>query len=181
MRFIVFAVLAVASVSAVAAGSVDLNLSNHTVESHYATSAGNAQVSLGGLYNEDNRNWFADVGLLAAGETEAGGSRFDAGLGGRLYAVHAGGKDLLALGLGGQLRWWPGNRSFAVGGYGFYAPNVVTFGDGEKFSDLGLRAEIELVRNSTLYAGYRWIKAELNNNTSPYVDKGAFVGIRIEF
>jgi hypothetical protein len=180
MRFIVFALLAGVSVAA-AAGSMDINLSNHTIEAQYATSAGSAQMSLGGLYNDDNKNWFAQVGLLASGETETGGSRFDAGLGGKLYAVHVAGKDLLALGLGGQLRWFPGNRSFGVGGYAFYAPSVVTFVDGEKFSDLGLRAEIEVVKNSTLYAGYRWVKAELSNHTSSYVDKGGFVGIRIDF
>lgn len=180
MRMIVFALLAGASAAA-AAGSLDVNLSNHTIEAQYASNAGSAQISLGGLYNEDNKDWLAHVGLLAAGETETGGSRFDAGLGGKFYAVHVSGKDLLALGLGGQLRWFPGNRSFAVGGYAFYAPSVVTFVDGEKFSDVGLRAEIEVVRNSTLYAGYRWVKADLTNHTSPYVDKGAFVGIRIEF
>jgi len=180
MRLIVFALLAGASVAA-AAGSLDINLSNHTVETQYSTNAGSAQMSLGGLYNDDEKNWFVQAGLLAAGETETGGSRFDAGLGGKLYAVHVSGKDLLALGLGGQLRWFPGNRSFAVGGYAFYAPSVVTFVDGERFSDVGLRVEIEVVKNSTLYAGYRWVKAELSNHTSPYVDKGAFVGIRIDF
>jgi hypothetical protein len=180
MRLILFALLAGASVAA-AAGSMDINLSNHAIEAQYATNAGSAQMSLGGLYNEDNKNWLAHIGVLASGETETGGSRFDAGLGGKFYAVHASGKDLLALGLGGQLRWFPGNRSFAVGGHAFYAPSVVTFVDGDKFLDLGLRAEIEVVRNSTLYAGYRWVKADLINHTGPYVDKGAFVGIRIDF
>lgn len=180
MRLILFALIAGTSLAA-AAGSMDINLSNHAIEAQYASSAGSAQMSLGGLYNDDNKNWFAQVGLLAAGETETGGSRFDAGLGGKLYAVHASGKDLIALGLGGQLRWFPGNRSFGIGGYGFYAPSVVTFVDGENFSDLGLRAEIEVVKNSTLYAGYRWVKADLTNHTSHYIDKGAFVGIRIDF
>ena len=180
MRLIVFALLACASVAA-AAGGMDVSLSGHTIEAQYSANAGSAQTTLGGLYNDNNKNWFVQGGLLASGETETGGSRFDAGLGGKLYAVHVSGKDLLALGLGGQVRWFPGNHSVGIGGHAFFAPSVVTFVDGEKFWDLGVRVEVELVRNSTLYAGYRWVKAELTNHTSPYVDKGAHVGIRIDF
>lgn len=180
MRLIALALLAVASAAATA-GSVDINLSNHTIEAQYATAAGSAEFTAGGLYNEDQKDWAINVGLLAAGDTQVAGSRLDAGLGGKLYAVHVSDKDLMALGLGGRLRWFPGNGSFAIGGHAFYAPTVVTFVDGDRFVDLGLRAEVELVRNSTLYVGYRWMRADLNNQTRPYVDKGAFVGVQIGF
>ena len=180
MRLIVLALLAAASAAATA-GSMDVNLSNHTIEGQYAGGAGSAEFTVGGLYNEDKKNWAANVGLLAAGDTQIAGSRLDAGLGGKAYAVHVSGKDLLALGLGGRLRWFPGNGSFGIGGHVFYAPTVVTFVDGDRFRDLGLRAEVELVRNSTLYVGYRWMRADLTNHAAPYVDKGAFVGIQIGF
>lgn len=180
MRFIALALLAGASAAA-AAGSADVNLSNHTIEAQYAVGAGSAEFTVGGLYNDDKTSWAVNVGLLAAGDTQVAGSRLDAGLGGKVYAVHVDGKDLLALGLGGRARWFPGNSSFGIGGHAFYAPTVVTFVDGDRFRDLGLRAEVELVRNSTLYAGYRWMRADLTNQTKPYVDKGAFVGIQIGF
>jgi len=181
MRFVVLALLAGASAAAAAAGSVDINLSNHTLEAQYSAAAGSADFSVGGLYNEDQKNWEANVGLLAAGDTQVSGSRVDAGLGGRIYAVHVSDKDLVALGLGGRVRWFPGNGSFGIGGYTYYAPAVVTVMDGDHFWDSGVRAELELQRNTSLYVGYRWMHAYLNNQSNPYVDKGGFVGVQIGF
>jgi hypothetical protein len=179
MRLIVSALLAAASFSA-AAGSVDFNLSNHTIEAKYYSNAGAADWTFGGLYNRDTKDRAVNVGLLATGDSAMGNSRIEGGLGGKLYSVTVG-KDVLALALGGQLRWFPGNGSFAVGTYVFYAPRVVTVLDGKSFFDIGVRAEVEVIRNSFVYVGYRQVQAELDNNTKLNVDKGAFVGMQIKF
>jgi hypothetical protein len=180
MRWIVVAVLAAASFSAVA-GSVDVNLSNDTLEAKYEQAVGAADWTFGGLYNRDDKNYDFNVGLLAAGEGSAGKSRVEGGLGGRIYGVHVAGSDVAALALGGQLRWFPGNGSFGFGGYAFYAPKVVTFIDGKNFYDVGLRAEVEVFRNSFAYVGVRWTRAELNDGSQPYVDRGGFAGVMVKF
>ncbi|TMH72258.1 MAG: hypothetical protein E6H51_12175 [Betaproteobacteria bacterium] len=180
MRLIVFALLAAASFSA-AAGSVDLNLSNHTIEAKFYANAGAADWTFGGLYNRDTRDRALNVGLLATGDSAIGNSRFEGGLGGKVYSVTAGNADVLALALGGQVRWFPGNGSFALGAYVFYAPQVVTLLDGKRFFDVGVRAEVELIRNSFLYVGYRQVQAELDNQVKVDVDKGAFVGMQVKF
>ncbi len=180
MRSIVFALLAAASFSA-AAGSVDLNLSNHSIEAKFYANAGAADWTFGGLYNRDTKDRALNVGLLATGDTAIGNSRFEGGLGGKLYSVTVGNSDVLALALGGQVRWFPGNGSFALGTYVFYAPHVVTLLDGQQFFDVGVRAEVEVIRNSFVYVGYRQVQAELDNNVKVNVDKGAFVGMQIKF
>jgi hypothetical protein len=180
MRLIVFALLAAASFSA-AAGSVDLNLSSDTIEAKFYANAGAADWTFGGLYNRDTRDRALNVGLLAVGETAVAGSRIEGGLGGKLYGVSVGNSEALALALGLQARWFPGNGSFAIGGYGFYAPRVVTVLDGERFYDIGVRAEVEVIRNSFLYIGYRQVQVELDNNTKVNVDKGGFVGMQVKF
>lgn len=180
MRCIAAAVLALASFSAVA-GSVDINLSNDTLEAKYEQAVGAADWTFGGLYNRDDKNYDFNVGLLAAGEGSAGNSRVEGGLGGRIYAIHVAGSDVGALALGGQIRWFPGNRSFAFGGYAFFAPKVVTFIDGKNFYDTGLRAEVEVFRNSFAYVGVRWTRAELNDGSQPYVDRGGFAGVMVKF
>jgi hypothetical protein len=181
MRWIVFAALSAASVSAMAAGSVDLNLSNDTIEAKYQGPAGAADWTVGGLYNRDEKNWDLNLGVLATGDTGAGGSRIEGGVGGKVYTAHVADSDVGALALGGQVRWFPGNGSFAIGGYAFYAPKVVTFLDGTKFYDTGARAEVEVIRNSFVYVGYRWTRADLDNGSSPYVDKGGFAGVMVKF
>lgn len=180
MRWIVFAVLAAASFSAVA-GAIDVNLSNDTIEVKYDSAAGAADWTFGALYNRDEKNYAFNVGLLAAGDTGAGGSRIEGGVGGKVYTVHVADSDVAALALGGQVRWFPNNGSFAIGGYAFYAPKVVTFVDGKNFYDTGIRGEVEVIKNSFVYIGYRWTRAELDNGTSPYVDKGGFAGLQIKF
>jgi len=180
MRSIVFALLAAASFSA-AAGSVDLNLSNHSIEAKFYANAGAADWTFGGLYNRDTKDRALNVGLLATGDSAIGNSRFEGGLGGKLYSVTVGNSDVLALALGGQVRWFPGNGSFALGTYVFYAPHVVTLLDGQQFFDVGVRAEVEVIRNSFVYVGYRQVQAELDNNVKVNVDKSAFVGMQIKF
>jgi hypothetical protein len=180
MRLIVFALLAVASFSA-AAGSVDVNLSNDTIEAKYYGNAGAADWTFGALYNRDTKDSAANVGLLTSGDSSIGNSRIEGGLGGKVYGVTVGNGDVLALALGGQLRWFPGNGSFALGLYGFYAPRVVTVLDGKSFFDIGVRAEVEVIRNSFAYVGYRQVQAELEDGTKPNVDKGAFIGMQIKF
>jgi len=96
MRWIVFAVLALASVAATA-GTLDINLSNDTIEAKYDNPFGAADWTFGGLYNRDDKNYLFDIGLLAAGEGNAGKSRVSGGLGGKVYAIHVAGSDVAAL------------------------------------------------------------------------------------
>ncbi|HYU70435.1 MAG TPA: YfaZ family outer membrane protein [Burkholderiales bacterium] len=180
MRLIVFTLLAAASFSA-AAGSVDINLSNDTIEAKFYGNAGAADWTFGGLYNRDSKDRALNVGLLATGDSAIGNSRFEGGLGGKIYSVTVGSGDLVALALGGQVRWFPGNGSFALATYVFYAPHVVTLVDGQRFFDAGVRAEVEVIRNSFVYVGYRQMQAELDNNVKLNVDKGGFVGLQIKF
>ena len=180
LRLLVFVLLAAASLSA-AAGSVDVNLSNHTIEGKFYANAGAADWTVGGLYNRDTKDGFLNLGVLATGDSAFGSSRIEGGVGGKVYSVKAGSGDVIALALGGQLRWFPGNGSFALGTYAFYAPHVVTLLDGERFFDIGVRAEVEVIRNSFVYVGYRQVQAELDNGNKVNVDKGAFVGLQIKF
>jgi hypothetical protein len=180
MRWIVFAVLALASFSA-AAGTLDVNLSNDTIEAKFDSPIGAADWTFGGLYNRDDKNYLLNIGLLASGDGSAGSSRVSGGLGGKIYTVHVAGSDVGALALGGQLTWFPGNGNFGLGGYAYYSPQVVTFIDGKNFYDTGLRAQVEVFRNSFAYLGVRWTRAELEDGSQPYVDRGGFAGIMVKF
>jgi len=122
-----------------------------------------------------------NVGLLAVGDSYMGNARVKGGIGGKVYAVGVGNSDVLALGLGGQFTVFPADGAFGVGAYGFYAPRVVTAIDGERFWEAGVRGEVEVIKNSSVYVGYRRVRAELDNGSSPYVDRGAFAGIQIRF
>jgi hypothetical protein len=180
MRFIAIVFLVAASFPA-AAGTVDMNLSNKTIEGRFYANAGLADWTFGILYNRDQGDSEANVGLLAVGDSYIGNTRVKGGIGGKIYAAHVDNFDVLALGLGGQFTVFPADGPFGVGAYGFYAPPVVTAVDGDRFWEAGVRGEVEVIKNSSVYVGYRRVRAELDNGSRPYIDRGAFAGIQIRF
>lgn len=183
MRFRIYlaAVIALSSGS-VWADSLDVNLSNHSVQAIYATNWRTAEFNSGVLYNNDRNDWVGSVGLLASGEKQNNQTRVEGGLGGKIYAASVSNNDILALGLGGQFRVFPNNGPIGFSGYLYYAPDIVTFMDGKKFWEAGARIEFEVVKKTAnIYIGYRKVRAELDNNSRETVDSGGNVGVKISF
>jgi hypothetical protein len=166
-----------------AANSFDINLSDDSIQAVYGGAFGAAEVTAGGLWvDKDDNPWAAHLGLLVSGEPRSTASRSEAGLGGRLYYVSAGGNDAAALALGGQFRWFPGDGPVGVGAYGYYAPDIVTGLDAKRLWEAGARVELEVVRGTAhVYLGYRRMDVRLDNDTDVTVDKGGHVGVRIAF
>lgn len=183
MRLRIFlAVLAAGFSSAVAADSIDINLNDDTIQAIYASNWRAAELNMGLLTNTDEDDWAASVGLLALGERQTGSSRMEGGLGGKIYLADVRNEDVLALGLGGEFRAFPGNGPFGFGGYLYYAPNVVTAMDGERFWEAGARVEFEMVKKTAnIYLGYRKMRADLDNGQDVTVDSGLHAGVKITF
>jgi hypothetical protein len=181
LRLFLAAVAASAS-STVLADSLDINLKNDAAQAIYATNWRTAEVNTGLLYNNDHHDWVASVGLLSSGQKETSQTRTEAGLGGKIYGASVSHKDVVALGLGGQFRVFPNDGPIGFSGYGYYAPNIVTFVDGQRFWEIGARVEFEIVKNTAnIYLGYRKVRADLDNDTHATVDSGANVGVKISF
>jgi hypothetical protein len=183
MRLRIFlAALTAAFSGAVAADSIDINLNDDSIQAIYASNWRTAEMNFGLLTNTDTDDWAASLGLLALGQGQTGSNRTEGGLGGKLYLADVRNEDVLALGLGGEFRVFPGNGPFGFGGYLYYAPNVVTAMDGERFWEAGARAEFEMVRNSaSLYVGYRKMRADLDSGHDVTVDSGFHAGVKITF
>lgn len=167
---------------AAAADSVDINLNNDSIHAVYGTDWRTAEFNVGLLRNSDKDSWVASAGLLATDRRENRGARTDVAVGGKIYAVSIGNQDLQALGLGGEIRVFPNDGPVGIGGYAFYAPNVVTTGDGKNFWEAGARVEFEAIKNTAnVYIGYSKVRTELDNGPHVTVDSGGRVGLRIDF
>jgi hypothetical protein len=163
------------------ADSIGITLSNDVVAAEYGTNLRTADLTFGGLYNRDNKNRFADIGLLAHGESTSGG-RTEIGVGGRVYGAHADDQDLVGLALGGQVRWFPTSAPIAIGGYAFYAPSVLTGVDGKNFWDASARVEWEIIRNTaSVFVGYRKAHAKFDNGQSNDLDHTVHLGMQMKF
>lgn len=183
MRLRIFlAALAAGFSGAVAADSIDINLNDDSIQAIYASNWRTAEFNVGLLTNTDTDDWAASMGLLASGERQSGASRVEGGLGGKIYLADVANQDVLALGLGGQFRTFPNNGPFGFGGYLYYAPNVVTGMDGERFWEAGARVEFEAVKKTAnVYLGYRKMRADLDDGRNVTVDSGFHAGVKISF
>ncbi len=77
---------------------------------------------------------------------------------------------------------FPNNGPIGFGGYLYYAPNVVTAMDGERFWEAGARVEFEMVKKTAnIYLGYRKMRADLDNGQDVTVDSGFHAGVKITF
>ena len=179
---ILLAVLAAGFSGPGLADSIDINLNSDSIQATYASNWRTAELDLGLLSNSDKDNWVASAGLLALGETQPTGTRTEVGVGGKIYLASASDQDVLALGLGGQVRVFPHGGPIGIAGYVFYAPDVVTSGDAQQFWEAGARIEFEAIESTaSIYLGYRKARAKLDNGLHVTVDSGAHAGVRIHF
>lgn len=169
------------------ADAVDIALSDKSARFHYDNSVAQSQdlnIELGYLYNTDNTHLFL-LGLNVVGQSNdvAG---LSASIGGRFYSASAkpegsGKNELAALALGTDIRYKFPDKPIGLAAYGYYAPKIVSFLDADRLSEVGLRAEYQILSQAYVYVGYREIRATLENGPDLTVDNGGHIGLRIQF
>ena len=174
--------LALAGAGTAAADTIDVNVNNHVVEGRYSMPAGTGQVGVGGLHHDVTNDWLLHAGFLGRGEARTSMGRSEIGLGGRAYGGSVGPNNVLALALGADFALYPSNQSVGVGAYLYYAPNVLSSRDTERFLDTGVRVEFEVIKpTGVLYLGYRQIRATFKDGDKVKIDNHAHLGLRISF
>jgi len=173
---------ACASTAAIA-GSLDLNLNNDVVEASYLSDPTTFQYRFGALHDDRTKDWLGHAGFVALGEQENQAMRSTIGFGGRVYSGSTGPFNILSVPLGGQFSVYPaGFGSIGFSGYAFYAPNVLSGLDTERFFDVGVRVEFEIIKPTTvIYLGYRKIEAKFKNLGTSTIEEGGHIGLRISF
>lgn len=177
----------------VSAQTLDLNLNNDSAQFRYivqdtdSSGFGNKQVDLGLVYSTDD----VLVGMFGAQLVAEAGSRtpgLDAGLGLKLFGANADldkqddTVNLFALTLGGQLHFvpppWP---RIGVSLQGFFSPDVVTFGDADKFAYLGAGLEYRVLPQAMVYLGYRKMRAGIEDGDNVTLESGGHFGFQLQF
>ena len=187
--FITASTVAVFSMPALA-DAFDINLSNDVAQFQYIAPMGNvgqgkSEGHAGFLYN-DKDNLLVDAGVLVSNEGDSS-ALASIGIGIKGVAAKIEKNDSAALALGAQIRITPADdRKFAIVARAYYAPNIVTFGDAEKYFEAIVRAEYNIMQNASAYVGYRKISFDVVLPppfpvTEVDLDEGIHVGVRIAF
>ncbi|ODC04807.1 hypothetical protein BFW38_15980 [Terasakiispira papahanaumokuakeensis] len=168
------------------AASVDANINDTSIQAELesgVSSMPNLSINGGILYSEDHDDFDSLVGTLGVQGIETDNATYRAGLGARLYAYDADDFDGSALAFGGFLyRTIPNFQRMSVGAYGWYAPQVTSFGDTEKLYEYGARVAIRAIQNTDVYLGYRYLGVEQEDGGfDDDLDSGLNIGFRMNF
>lgn len=186
IRLVIAVALGLGPALTLAADTLQLDLNDDAARIAYAHPIEARNLRLDGSWqHHQDRGEVIGGGLHVMGNAGTGKNPVQAGLGARALWLDADQADAdgSVLALGGYFHYTlPRYNRFAIGGYLYFAPDVIAFGDAEQFQSVGFYGSYELLQQADIYVGVRNIKADFTNGVSNYnFDTGLHLGVRIEF
>lgn len=172
------------AVGAVNAHTLDLAINDDAVGFDFTTQIPKSELNLGAglLHHQDLGDAF--YGSLFVADNVNKQSAILAGIGARYYFIDADeiDQDGTALGIGGFMNWdVPGVPNLSLRGDLYYAPDVLSFGEVEKFVDFSGRVQYRLIEQAWVYLGYRRAKVSPEEGNNQNIDEGAMIGVMVWF
>ncbi len=176
--------------SAAQAETLDVNLSNKALRGDFSGPLSSVFPRLGGAYDlgaligeEDSRNFKqAHLGVLVTGDAGAREANVTAGLGGRIALLDVEKVSGGALALGGRIEARiPAFNRLGVMAYLYGAPRASSFGDLDGYLEYAMAVDYQVLKQASVYAGYRQLKLDVENFGTATVDNGLHLGLRLNF
>ena len=171
-----------AVVGAARADNLDVSLNDNAVRGTYSLDVTGTQglsMDAGIFYNDDD-DLVGNIGAMVSGQNWSPSGNFDIKLGGQAIVADADPGTAYGLALGGRVRFSPVAR-IGIGGHLFYAPKIVTWGDGERYNDYGVRLDYQLLPQAFVYVGYRKISTKFDNGRTIDFDEDGHIGMQLFF
>lgn len=122
------------------------------------------------------------VGALVTGDAGMKEANVAAGLGLRGVYVGRDHDSGGALALGGQAEVrFPGYDRIGFSVYGYGAPEVTSFGEVDKYYEIGVGLDYQLVKGASIYVGWRQIKFDIGDFKDVAADDSVHAGLRLHF
>ncbi|MCP3999832.1 MAG: hypothetical protein GY727_02870 [Gammaproteobacteria bacterium] len=167
------------------AGELDLSFNADAFRFIYGQDFKNNNLAWdAGLLNNSDKGYVVSSSLYLTGFASDGSNPLEAGLGGRTGYVNGdnSGQTGIPLAIGGYLKYTlPDFNRVSIRGDAFYAPDILTIMDLDKYEDYTLKVSYSLMHEAEIYVGVRYVKAEFDNNTSQLIDNGMHLGIDLRF
>lgn len=186
VRYSLILLLTLTTVPALAVGGeFDINLNTDAIRVIIAgqLSESKFRVDGGWLYEQD-RGDVGHIGLHLVGEASTGKQPVLAGLGGRMLYLNSdvANADGYALALGGFFNYTlTAHNRIGFGGDLYFAPEILSGGDAEGYLEFGAWLGYNILRDATVYVGYRDISADFEQASGVTLDSGLNVGFRLRF
>ena len=186
-RIVALSLLAFSSTAL--ADAVDINLRDTSAQLQYSASMGRdtlgrSELHAGFLHSSKNNtsDSLVDFGLLVRDEVGGNAPGVSVGVGIKGLVAKVQNRNARALALGGLVRYSPlADKRFGITGLVYLSPNIVTFGDADRFVETGVKLDYEIIPQAVVYLGYRKIKFALQPSSDAILDEGAHIGVRVSF
>lgn len=149
----------------------EISLSDETLQLRYIMGSRRADTERanrisGGFFLSEERDIVLSADMLFGTQVGAqlGINRLQLLVGPRVYAalLQEENDDVLAAALGAEARYELNRATgLAIAGHAFYAPDILTFGQGDNLTDLMVRVEFRLQPRLTVFGGARWFEFEM--------------------
>ena len=164
---------------------IDLNLSDDAVRASFATRLGDGGLQAGaGWLHQQDKGDIVHLGLHLVDAAANSGTDLTAGIGTRLFFVDADNAQLdgSAVAIGGFVRYvFPEYNRFSVGAHLYFAPDVVAFGDLNRYNEIEARISYNVLRDADVYIGARSARARFEQGGSISFNSGLLLGIQMRF
>ncbi len=145
----------------------EVALSDETLQLRYVDNGDQVEVgegarASGSFFLSESRDIVLNADLLFPADFDY--DAFQLLFGPRAYAafLEDENSDVLTLALGAEMRFELDRRTgLAIAGQAFYAPDILTFGNANSFTDLSARLEFRLQEKLTVFGGMRWFEFDL--------------------
>jgi hypothetical protein len=115
------------------------------------------------------------LGLFASGSH----NNINTSIGGKAFALYSEDSNIRGIALGGSIEIMP-TPIISASVSAYYAPDIVTGGDFENYQEFDARVGYQLLDNTSIFIGYRFMEAKNElSELEPY--KGGFVGLKFNF
>lgn len=133
------------------------------------------------FYNEPgDRMYSASIGVQRKGM--AGNPDLELGLKGKAYYVTQDEQDLDAFGLmlGVSGRYWlPTSSPASLSAEIMHSPEIVTSGDADSMTEMGVRADLQILPSVNAFVGFRYLAADFNLSSDYELDKNVHIGVEV--
>ena len=187
-RFTCLCLLGIACISTSNASDFEAALSSETAQFTFRSDSsmigwGGSDLALGLFYNEED-DFIGQVGLLQMRQaSEEAPLTFGVGVKGYLGTLDDIDQDVLAFGIGGEIRYTiPGTMPMAVYFRGYYAPEITSFSDAEEVIDYQVGFQIEALPQTIAFVGVRHLEFDTDDEGDYEADDdNLHFGVRLTF
>jgi hypothetical protein len=167
------------------AGEIDLSFNSDAVRIFYLHDFDNSDLSADvGFVNHSDKGTVINGSLFVRGFASDGNNPLEAGLG--LRAGYVDGKKTDQTGIpfavGAFFRYaLPAMDRVSVRGDVWFAPDILSLGDLDKYEDVSVRVQYALLREADIFIGARYLNTEFSNGSRALIDNGLNIGFNIRF